>query len=172
MTDTNVATRYALALYQVVMVDDQIKTDDALQAVSQALSEANIQQFLLHPKTTLSIKYKLVEALDLTFPLKPFLLLVLEKRRELLLPAIAQEFHELINQANNTASAHIKSAIPLNQNRINQLKLHLEQLTNKTICVKTTVDESLLGGLTIEIDGRVLDLSLNNELKQLTKSLG
>lgn len=171
MSDINVAVRYAQALYQVTAEDDLTRISKLLDQVSASFSEPEIRKFLLHPQTTQSMKYKLVRSLDLGMPLEPFLLLVFEKKRAVLLEFISQEFTKIIYQKRNMTVAYVRSAVELDKETVEEVQRRLEALTRKEIDVKTTVDPSIWGGFSIEVDGKIIDLSLVYSFKQLKQTL-
>lgn len=171
MSDINVAVRYAQALYQVTAEDDLTKISQLLDQVSTSFLEPEIQNFLLHPQTTLSMKHKLVRSLDLGTPLEPFLLLVFEKNRAVLLEFISREFTKILNQKRNMTVAYVRSAVQLDEETVEEIQQRLAALTRKKIDVETTIDPRIWGGLSIEVDGKIIDLSLVNSFKQLKQTL-
>jgi ATP synthase F1 delta subunit len=69
--------------------------------------------------------------------------------------------------------AHIKirSAVPLSEWEKQELKNIFKKQLEKDILLTTDIDEELLGGIVVEYDGKILDLSVSEELDKLKKHL-
>ena len=63
------------------------------------------------------------------------------------------------------------SAIPLNTEQINKLRLKLEKVTGKQIIVTNTIDSSIIGGMKLRYLGIQLDGSIKTKLDSFEKSL-
>lgn len=171
MSDINVAVRYGTALFQVIDQKEADKVSTDLFSISEIFSDPEINKFITHPKTTNEMTTKLIKTLKLGLPLEPFLLLVFKKNRENLLPFIAQEFKNLVNTNNNLAQATVISAIPLTDQTLAEIKKRLDTLTNKQVSIETLVNPDIWGGLRIELEGKVIDLTLLNSFNQLKRNL-
>ncbi len=171
MSESNVAVRYAQALYMVTPPKARSALQISLQNVCEAFSEPSIKQFLLHPKTPLLEKQKLVTALELSSPLNTFLLLVMEKGRDYLLSTISNEFTTLVHADENKIMAKVKTAVPLIENTLRDLTNQLNQNTGKQVTLTCAVDPNIGGGMIIEMNGKVINASLAHSLDQMKKRL-
>ncbi len=63
--------------------------------------------------------------------------------------------------------AHITSAAPLSETERESLVQTLCAQSGHTVRAEYTVNPALIGGITVEIDGKVLDGSLKNRLREL-----
>ena len=63
--------------------------------------------------------------------------------------------------------ARVISAIELTQSQKDELKAKLKQKCNRNVTLECYNDETLLGGLIIEIDGKQIDASLKSRLKDV-----
>jgi F-type H+-transporting ATPase subunit delta len=59
------------------------------------------------------------------------------------------------------------SAVSLTEQQLRDVKSVLEKKLGKVITVKSTLDESLVGGLVFKYDGHVIDASFRCRLKNL-----
>ena len=82
-----------------------------------------------------------------------------------------EQYRKLYNAANGIASARAVSAAPLSKEQQERLKAALENRTGKKIELSVSVDESLIGGLRLEIDGQQFDSSLAYHLGAIKKLL-
>ena len=63
------------------------------------------------------------------------------------------------------------SAIPLNADQLNKLKIKLEKVTGKQIVVTNIVDSTILGGMKLRYLGIQIDGSIKTKLDNFEKSL-
>ena len=74
------------------------------------------------------------------------------------------EYRLLYQTAVAMSTAQVVSAVPLNEDEKQRLAAALSARIGRTVTLECTVDESLLGGLSVTIDGKVLDGSLRSRL--------
>ncbi len=67
--------------------------------------------------------------------------------------------------------AHVTAAVELGPAQKQAVLAALEKQTGKKIEMKAEVDPSLIGGLRVEIGGRVFDGSLKTQLKRIEDTL-
>ena len=79
----------------------------------------------------------------------------------------AEEYRRLLDHANRVAQARIVSAVELSAAQKRALVEKLERQSGKRVEPEYIVDETLLGGLVVEMEGRVLDGSLKKDLQQV-----
>ena len=74
------------------------------------------------------------------------------------------EYRLLYQTAVAMATAQVTSAVPLTESEKQQLAAALSARMGRTVTLECTVDESLLGGMVVRVDGKVLDGSLRSRL--------
>lgn len=74
------------------------------------------------------------------------------------------EYRLLYQTAVAMSTAEVVSAVPLTEEEKERLAAALATRMGRTVTLVCTVDESLLGGLSVTIDGKVLDGSLRSRL--------
>ncbi len=79
----------------------------------------------------------------------------------------AAEYESLYKQWQNISTAEVKSAVPLTQTQKDALKAKLEAMSGRTVILVCTVDPALMGGLTVAMDGKVIDGSLRHRLSEV-----
>jgi F-type H+-transporting ATPase subunit delta len=87
-------------------------------------------------------------------------------------PDILSRLKKIINKEDGRLEVKVSSVEALSH----QTKTHLEQILKKRYSVKDVVliqniDSRLLGGLKIEVDDEVIDLSVKNKIKKLKEYL-
>jgi len=78
-----------------------------------------------------------------------------------------KEYEQLYNAAQKLSTAYVRSAVELNDKLKNEIKNKLEKKLGRTIRLECAVDASLLGGLVIQVDGKVIDGSLKHRLYEI-----
>lgn len=76
-------------------------------------------------------------------------------------------YEELYDSAKKLSTAVVTSAVELSDAQKDQLKAKLEKRLGRTIRLECSVDESLLGGLVVRVDGKVIDGSLKHRLDEI-----
>lgn len=100
-----------------------------------------------------------------------FVKILVENNDLRLFDQITEEFHILDLAKKGILQAHVKSAHPLNKDNEKAIIEELNKLAKKKIELKTEVDEKLIGGVVIQMDDQMIDLSTKNQLEQLKNNL-
>ncbi len=74
------------------------------------------------------------------------------------------QYRLLYQTAVAMSTARVVSAVPLTEDEKNKLSAALAARFGRTIALECEVDESLLGGMVVRVDGKVLDGSLRSRL--------
>jgi len=94
--------------------------------------------------------------------------LVFSKRRELVLPEIADEFIEKYRELKGIEILEITTAIEISEELKNNLRNRFQNLPrfkNKTVEIRTKVDETILGGFIAQSHDILFDASIKNDLQ-------
>lgn len=82
---------------------------------------------------------------------------------------IAKDFSELVLAYNRMTTATVYSAAPLTDTQKSTLEAKLSAMRKKQVSINYVVDEKLTGGLLIDMDGTVIDGSINRRLQDVRK---
>lgn len=96
-----------------------------------------------------------------------FLAILCGKGRIKELPETARIYGEMCRSAKNVAVAKVTSAVALTEEEKSRLKKQLEKRTGKTVRLEFSEDKSLIGGLSVEIDGKIIDGSVKRRLAEI-----
>ena len=104
---------------------------------------------------------------------KAFLDISLRKGREGYLPEIATEFLNQHKRMQGISSVKLTTASPISEGAIEAIKAKLleSDVTDKSIEIETSVDESLIGGFVVQIGDKQIDASVSHKLAELAKSM-
>src|SRR5690606_25544612 len=100
-----------------------------------------------------------------------FLLLLIEKQRENVFPAIVQAYRELRDRLTGVVEARARTAQPLAGKEAQQLQQALERLTGQRVRLQVEEDPSLLGGLIVRVGDTVYDGSVRHQLEHLREQM-
>ena len=96
-----------------------------------------------------------------------FLKLLMKSGRARELIEIIDEYQAIFKSAMGMSTAYVTSAAPLNGVEMDALRKNLEKrLGHKVECVFST-DESLIGGIVVRVDGKVIDSSIKSQLSDI-----
>lgn len=171
LNNSQIAKRYAQALFDVVPAEERTTLTEEFQQALVVLQDPQIRRTFTHPRTSADRKADLIRLMNLSTTMEHFLLLIIEKNRDQFLPQIEKELSALVLKSQQITVAEVISAVELKEQTLNQLKVQLEQLSRKTVQLKTSVDPKIGGGLIIKIDGKVMDGSVNHSLQRFQRSL-
>lgn len=99
------------------------------------------------------------------------LTLVADRRRIEILPYMEKPFKEILREKMNVVGAKLISAQKLSDNEIQNIKARLVEHLGKRLELEVQVDDSLIGGLVLELGDQVIDGSLKGKLQAVEKSL-
>ena len=167
---------YASALFSLACeknLANEIKSD--MQDIKSLIEDnTDYLEILSSPALTLSNRLSLI---DEAFGNKneyvvSFLKLLCENRNITTLCEIIDEFFLLVKELENRAVATIYYAFELTSEQKEKLLSKLKSITKKEIDPIFIEDKGLIGGIKIELDGRVLDGSLSTRLNNIKGVIG
>ena len=80
-------------------------------------------------------------------------------------------FRKRYDDDNQIARAVVTSAVPLDEQQMNALRNRLTKLTNKGIMLVQNTDSRVMGGLRVELEGKLLDGTVKGRLAGLNKMI-
>ncbi|QDR82112.1 F0F1 ATP synthase subunit delta [Sporomusa termitida] len=176
MLTNKLALKYAQAIYEIASeralldnVEKQLRLVEATIA-----GHTDLATLMYHPLVPAAAKKETINRVfagDLDGFVQSFLQLLIDKRREPALPAIIREFIRLANEARNIAEAEVFTAKELSAGQLEALAAKLSSVTGKSIVLKTTIDQELLGGVVVKIGDKLIDGSVARQLKALKAAL-
>ena len=166
---TELAKEYGAALFALALEkENKLGFYEALQVVEAAFSENPMYvDLLLSPSISLSERILALEeafAQSLPEEVLIFLKLLVEKGRIGLFSEAVLEYKNLLNASMHTFKAVIKSAVELTEEEKSALIKKLEKSQNGTVLAEFEIDPALIGGVVVEMDGKILDGSIRHRL--------
>ncbi len=171
-----VSRRYSAALFDIAVENNNVDTlyTEAITLVETLKVEKDFLTVINHPEVTFEQKEELFKnvfggKIDEIF--LGFFHVVMQKNREENLLSILELFVAKCEEYKGIVEAHIVSAISLNETQLNNIKNKISSNMNKQVRISTEIDTSLIGGLVIYIDGKVIDSSVKKYLEDQRKEL-
>ncbi len=170
-----IAKRYANALFSLAVEENQIdEINSEVLVLLQVLEEnESFIEVVNHPQLNEEEKVNLIKTSfgDIHESLKGLIHIMLVKGRFEEFYNTLKVFSESVKAHKNILDAKIISATPLNDERIEKIKSTLSTNLNKEIIITTEVDESLIGGFLIEVDGRIIDGTIKKQITDVKQGL-
>lgn len=169
---TEVIKEYAEALF--ILALEENKEKEYMKALEEALSafesEPDYMDFLSAPGIPLGERVGAIEAVfggRLPSNVVSLMQLLCEKGRIASFKSCVNEYRSLLLAKENITSAFVTSAVELTEDEKTALKRKLEKISGNSVELHLTVDESLLGGLMVEMNGTVMDGTLRQRLREV-----
>ena len=167
------AERYSLALFELSeennllsQIEDQ--SSSILNLIEQSEDFSNLikdpttsQEDLLKVINTISENNKF-ESL-----FKNFLSFLIQKRRFFFIERILKSFIEICSRKRGELKAELKSAKELSNEEITKITEELTKNFSSKIKLNYKYDESLIGGLVVQVGSTMVDTSIKNKLQQI-----
>jgi len=176
LRNTIIARRYAKALFEISSERSILERVFAEIVSFEESLKANTNFRLFMNSQDVSKKEKqakLEKALQdrISNVFFNFLLVLLRKNRETILSDIAREFQWMVDKRQKRMRAFATTAVPLDKKAVKNLKAALDTAFGYDIQLQNHVDESILGGVIVNVDGKLLDGSLKSQLAILKSQL-
>jgi F-type H+-transporting ATPase subunit delta len=176
MQETTVARSYAEALLDLAVADGEPQLYAGLlqQFVGLLETEPEIRAFLETPRIEPDEKKRVISEVfagKIPDRLLRFLLVVIDKRRQRLLPSIAAEFSDLVDEHSGRVRVEITTAAEPDEALQAELSRRLGQVFEREVLARYRVNPRIIGGIIVRVGDRILDGSIRHRLQMLRRSL-
>jgi F-type H+-transporting ATPase subunit delta len=172
--ESGVAERYANALFEIAVEQDQLKpVEEDLNRLAALIDEsADLKRLIRSPVFSAEDQARAMGAIldkaGIGGGAANFLRVVTGNRRLFALPDMIAAFRRLAARQRGEVSAEVTSAEPLSEKHLGELKAALRDKLGKDVTLATKVDPSLIGGLIVKVGSRMVDSSIKSKLQRLT----
>ncbi len=175
MSVHRIASRYAKSLIEVAI--EKGKLERVLEDIQTFDQLCAIRDFYLLVKSPVIKAEKKKKVLDSILGDKfdeltmKFIHILLRKGREAYLSEIADEYIAEYKKLKHITSVKLTTAAKLSEQTLLKLRQKLEQsgISDGEIEIETKVNPKLIGGFTLEFDGKKYDASVAHKLDELHK---
>jgi ATP synthase F1 delta subunit len=100
-----------------------------------------------------------------------FIYVLIDKRRISEFGGIARAFETECDERNGITKGLIYSAVPLSEGQLKEFEKQTTRLLQKDVSLVNEVDVSLIGGVKIYLEGKLIDASVRSHLDELKEKL-
>jgi F-type H+-transporting ATPase subunit delta len=173
---TPIARRYAKALYLLGVEENRLDglTREVKSLGDTVRASAELASMLSNPSVSQSARRaamgEILTRLNASATTKNFAMLLTDRRRGALLPAVADALSALNDERAGKVRAEVTSATALTDAQVTKVRVALEKLTGKAVSLTQRVDPTLLGGVVTRIGDKVYDGSLRTRLDEIRQA--
>lgn len=171
MANTQLAERYARALHMVAASNGEwSQTGRDLRAFNRLLlRESLLRTCWEHPLLALAAKKAILSdlAAGMCKTAVAFLDLLIDQRRERLLPDICPALDAINAESDGVMRAQVWSARPLADADCAVLRERLETCLGRKMVLEVKLDASLMAGLLVRVGDRLLDGSCRGQMERM-----
>jgi ATP synthase F1 delta subunit len=169
------ARRFADAAFGVALEHDELdRWRDDLALAAETLQQADVAHVVANPAVPLAQRHGLVGAL-LESRVSPAVLrlvnLLVARGKPDVLGRVSDEYVRLLNAHRGIVMAVVTSAVPLTDAEAGAIRDRVASMAGSAVEIRTEVDPSLIGGLTVQVRDRLLDASIRGRLERLRDQL-
>ena len=174
---TGIADRYATAVFDIAKEGKALKSLEAdIGALDTAMTESeDFRTLLTSPLYSRDEQSAAIAALakkmKLSDTVANVLGLLASKRRLFVLPQLVATLRQRLADERGEITAEVTSAKALTKAQSDKLAKTLKAQVGKSVTIKETVDESIIGGLIVKVGSKMIDTSIASKLNALQNTM-
>tara|TARA_B100000963_G_C22383459_1_gene561134 strand:+ start:156 stop:713 length:558 start_codon:yes stop_codon:yes gene_type:complete len=167
------ANRYSLALYELASETKLLNEiqDDSFNFIKLISNSKEFDNLIKNPTLSQDVLFNVInkvsEISNLESLFKNFLGLLISKRRFFYVERILKIFLEICSEKRGELKAEIKSAKQLSNDEIEKITQDLSNNFNSKVKLNYKYDQSLIGGLVVQVGSIMIDTSIKSKLQQI-----
>jgi F-type H+-transporting ATPase subunit delta len=172
MIEGSLSRRYSKAFFQLAQEEGReetvgIEIEQFLAAYRGSSLQSVLSNPAFSPESRKKILVEVAKQLQLSPVSRQFLALLLERDRLTYLPSIAASYRRLLNALKGRVEAKVVAAGTLEPVVVERLRETLRVLSGKEVVLSQETNPDLIGGLRVELEGKVYDGSVKTELEKM-----
>lgn len=176
MIEGSLSRRYTKAVFELAQESGQEEAiahelEQFLKIYSDSALEAVLNNPAFEPHSRNKILAEVANSLQLTPISKHLLSLLLERDRLTYLPSIVTVYRHVLNEAKGRMEAKVVAASSLEPALLERLRTVLHGISGKEIVLHDEADPTLIGGLVLELEGKVYDGSVRTQLEKMKQRI-
>lgn len=172
---STIARPYAQAVFELASAQRQLGPwSERLQLLTAVTADARMQRLIGDPRVSRTqLAALLIDVCGdrLDGQARSLVKLLVENRRLDLLPEITALFAEYRAEAEKVVQAEVVSAFPLSQEQQAGIVAALKKRLGREVSLKSSTDETMVGGAVIRAGDLVIDGSITGHLDRLANAL-
>ena len=171
------AERYSLALFELSEENNLLTQieDQSLSMINLINQSDDFSKLIKDPtinqEDLLKVINKISESYKFETLFKNFLNFLIQKRRFFYVENILKSFIETCSRKRGEIKAELRSAKNLSNVEITEIKELLTKNFSSKINLNFKYDESLIGGLIVQVGSTMVDTSIKNKLQQIENKM-
>jgi F-type H+-transporting ATPase subunit delta len=172
MIEGSLSRRYAKALFELAL--EEHREEEIGQEIDwfvTAYTTSSLPTVLNNPAFPLASRKNIVVEVSRGLQLSPlvvhFLSLLLERDRLTYLPSIASRYRLLLDEKKGRVEARVLAPVLLEAAMLEGLREALSRVSGKEVVLKEESDPGLVGGLVIQLEGKVYDGCVRTQLDKM-----
>ena len=167
------AKRYSLALFELAAENNLLsQIEDQSLSILNLINQNDdfynlIKDPTINQEDLSKVINKIMEKNEFDKLFKNFLNFLIQKRRFFFIKNILESFIETCSIKRGELKAELKSAKNLSTEEITKIKELLTKNFSSKIKLNYKHDESLIGGLVVQVGSTMIDTSIKNKLQQI-----
>jgi F-type H+-transporting ATPase subunit delta len=176
MIEGSLSRRYTKALFQLARESQQEEViGRELEQFYTAYRNSELQEVLNNPALESdkrnNILAQVTKSQQLSALTIRFLAILLARDRLKYLPEIVSSYRRLLNEARGRVEAKAVGAGPLEPAMVDRLRQVLQGIAGKEVVLQQETDPSLIGGVLVELEGKVYDGSVRTQLEHMKQRI-
>ena len=174
MRQSAVTTRYVEALFQLTLERGAIDAVEAdVRRLAGEVADTKVAAFLSDARVTNDEKISRLEPLlaSLDDLVADFVRLLFDKGRGEVLTEMGDAFRLRLLEHRGATEGRVESARSLDPAQMDELATAIGRQLGKDVILKNEVDPSLVGGVRVFVDNRMIDNSVQGRLSGLQRKL-
>ncbi len=176
MAELTVDMTYGTALFEAAT--EQGKTEQIKEEAQTVLdimdAEPDLKAFVNYPAISAEEKKKTLRNIfegKICDELMNFLYVLIDKRRMGQLSRIIRVYDDLLNHEEGVAYGTVYSAVPLDEKRLAEIEEETSKLLKENIKLTNEVDPSIMAGIKVLAEGKVIDASFRKRLDEMASQM-
>ena len=172
---SEVSQRYALALYDLSKEKNQTEefSSNMVDFMKVFNSNENLKNFVKNPTHSIESQKivfdKILTLMNFNQLVKNFFSILIMKKRIFFLDQIIESFLKLISTKRGEIAANLISPKKIDEETVLNIEKEISKNIKGSIKLKSKIDESLIGGIVIQIGSLMIDTSIKNKLQKYKK---
>ena len=166
--------RYAQALFELAVAREQLEPwGEQLAFASGVVQDEEFRAFLAHAEVPLEAKTNAVNAVlqDVDPLVRNLVALLVTRRAADSLSSVHEAYTRLLDDRLGRQRVEVTSAVALEDQELERVRSFASDLTGMEVVVSARVDESILGGIIIQVGDRLLDGSTRARLEEMRRQI-
>ena len=167
------AKRYSLALFELAAENNLLsQIEDQSLSILNLINQNDdfynlIKDPTINQEDLSKVINKIMEKNEFDKLFKNFLNFLITKRRFFYVEEILKKYVETCSEKRGELKAEIRSAKQLTEDEINKITQELSSNFKSKIKLNYNHDQSLIGGLVVQVGSTMIDTSIKNKLQQI-----